>query len=503
MKRNNPAPERMRQSPLAIILYIFLFAKNLLRQFWWVILLFIFNPSRKNDESDFPFLMAIIAFSFISMMASIISYFRFYYYLTESDFHLEQGVLRKKSVQIPFERIQSIRVEQSLIHQAFNIVKLEVDTAGSKNNELTIMAITKDHADHIRNYIFSKKEALTKNQTSEEVSIASSQGQTKETPLFQLSFGTLLKIGISQNHLRSLGIIMAFFLSLFHRITEFINPKVDEYLEDIEIESFWSMISTSLLIIPFFLAISVLISAFQISFRYADFSVFKTKEGLRLIFGLFTRIEQVAIRRKMQIIALETNPIRRFLGLVKVRIFQASSSELQVNESLMIPGCSPQESDFVLKEYISPDVLQEAIFNQVDSKYRLRIFILAGCLPLAGLIGLAYANFGIEALYLAALLPVIAITAHYYYKRLKYAVHPDWIIKKEGIFGQKTTFLKTYKIQNVEIYRGFYQLRHGLATVIIHTAARPVSIPFVTLDQAYLLTNYLLAQVEQSKKHWM
>jgi len=503
MKRNNPVPNRTRQSAYAVFLYIILFAKNLLRQFWWVILLFILNPSRQNDDKEFPFLLMILAFSFISMMASIISYFRFFYYLTDKDFHLEQGILRKKSVQIPFERIQSIRVEQSLLHQALNVVKLEIDTAGSKNNELTIMAISKDGADEIRNYIFSKKAVLQKDTDSAGLPFETQQENATAPPLFQLNFGTLLKIGISQNHLRSLGIILAFFFSLFHRITEIINPQVDEYLGEIEIESFWSMISTSLLIIPVILLITVFISAIQISFRYADFAVYKTKEGLRMIFGLFTRIEQVAIQRKMQLIALETNPIRRLLGLIKVRIYQASSSELQVNESLMIPGCSKDQSNQVLSEYIDPGVADQAVFNQVDPKYRIRIFILAGCLPLIGMVILAYVNFGAEALYLLILLPIIAIISHYYYKRLKFAINSDWIIKKEGIFGQKTTFLKTYKIQNIEIYRGFYQLRHGLATVIIHTAARPVSIPFVTIEQANQLTDFLLAQVEQSNKHWM
>lgn len=499
MKRNNPVPERSRQSPLAIILFIVQFAKNLVRQFWFVAVIIFMNPARR---SEFYFLAGIAALSLVSLLASVIAYFRFYYYLTDKGFHLDQGVLRKKSVQIPFERIQSIRVEQSLIHQAFNIVKLEIDTAGSKNNELTITALDRETANEIRNYIFSKKEEL-QDQGEPELSLEERDVQDKGELLFQLDFVTLLKIGISQNHLRTLGIILVFFLSVANRIVELINPQIEDYVDQVQIDSLWAFLKAGAFILPFILIVSVLISVLQISLKYADFMVYKTREGLRLLSGLFTRVEQVAIRRKMQVISLETNPIRKLLGLVKVRIFQASSNELQVDESIMIPGCSKAESDLVVQEYLNPKVFDEAIFNQVDPRYRVRMFILGGCLPLAGLMGLAYYRFGSDALFLFTLLPIIAIVVHYYYKRLRYAVSSDWIIKKQGIFSKKTTALKTFKIQSVEIYRGFYQLRHGLATVIIHTAARPVTIPFVTLEQAQLLSDFLVAKVEQDRRSWM
>lgn len=504
MKKNNPFPERTKQSAWAIILLIVSFARQLIRQFWFVILIILFNPAR---STEFQFLLGLAALSVFSLLGSIIAYFRFYFHLSETDFHMEQGVLRKKSIQIPFERIQSIRIEQSLIHQALNVVKIEIDTAGSKNNELTITALHRSQADAIRAFIFSKKKdikgsssGLSDTEVSDESSLS---GADEGEKLFELGFGTILKIGISQNHLRTLGIIFAFFLTVANRVTELFNPDIEGLVENSESVSFWAFTSTIIFVLPLVLLAAIIISVVQVSLRYADFTVFRNREGLRLISGLFTRVEQVAIRRKMQLMYLETNPIRRLLGLVKVRFFQASSNEMDINQSVIIPGCSPGQAAEVAREYLDTKVFDEAIFNQVDPKYRLRTFFLAGLLPLAGLIGLAYYRFGPEALWLAVAIPIIALIVHEYYKRLQYAISDDWILKREGIFSQKRTALKIYKIQSVEIYRGFYHLRHGLATVILHTAARQVTIPFITHEQAIDILDYLTAKVEMDNKAWM
>ena len=505
MKKNSPVPIPSKQSPLAILLFVTRFGKNLLRQFWPLILIFFFNPGNRNELS---FLIGIIVLSFISMLASVLAYFKFFFYLSEDNFHLEQGILRKKSVQIPFERIQSVKIEQSILHQAFNIVKIEIETAGSKANELTITAISKSLADEIKDYIFQQKQQILDSApetdpSSKSLNSSYSINEPQATTLFQLDFLSLIKIGISQNHLRTLGIILIFFLSLFNRIMEIFGPKVDTYMEDIEVDSIVSALAAAGLVIPVLLIIAILISAVQLSFRYADFILLKTSEGLRLNFGLFTRIEQLAIKRKMQLVIIETNPLRRFFKMAKIRIFQAASSEVQVNESIVIPGCYTHQMDPVIQTYIDPAVIDRSIFNTVDPKYRLRLFLLTGMLPLLGLSIFTYFNVGWQALYLAALIPVIAGVVHLYHKRLQYAIAEGYVIKKQGILNRKITLLKTYKIQSVEIYQGFYQLRHGLATVILHTAARPVTIPFVSKEQAQLIADFLLAKVEQDSKPWM
>lgn len=500
MKRNNPAPEKTRQSPLAIILLLATFAKNTFRQFWPFIIVFLINPKR---SMEFQILIAVAVFSFISLISSILSYFRFYYQLTDEGLVVEKGIIRKSRIQVPFERIQSVNIEQGILHQAFNIVKLDIDTAGSKGSELSITALDKSMANEIRAYIFERKGSkMTEDgelSTEDGIAGSSSQGQF----LFQLSPATLFKIGISQNHLRTLGIVLLFLFGIAENLSRFAGDDVEEYIDGSFSSGIFNSALAGLILLPVFLIVSLIISVVQVSVKYADFTVLRTSEGLRLIGGLFTRIEQVAVRKKMQMMTFETNPIRRMLGLVKVRFYQASSMQVQVNQSIQIPGCSVSEVEMVAEEYISMDELKSAVFFPVDPKYRVRLFIFSALLPMLIVLGVLSWNFGIEAFYIFSLLPLLGIWVHFHYKRLQFAISNQSVIRKEGVFARKTTLLKLYKIQAVELSRGFYERRNNLGSVVIHTAARPLTIPFLPLAQASGIVNYLLYKLESEKRNWM
>ncbi len=500
MKRNNPAAERTRQSPLAIILLLATFAKNTFRQFWPFIIVFLINPKR---SMEFQILIVVAVFSFISLISSILSYFRFYYQLTEDGLVVEKGIFKKTRIQVPFERIQSVNIEQGILHQAFNIVKLEIDTAGSKGNELSITALDRTKANELRSFIFEQKG--TKSAAEGDLSADGDHlaGASPGQFLFQLSGFTLFKIGISQNHLRTLGIVILFLFGVAENLSQFGGEGVEEYMDG----TFWSGIFSTalaaLILLPIFLIVSLIISVVQIVFKYADFTVFRTHEGLRLIGGLLTRIEQVAVRKKIQMMTFETNPIRRMLGLVKVRFYQASSMQVQVNQSIQIPGCSQTESEMVAEEYISMYELKSAEFFHVDPRYRIRLFLFSGLLPLIIVMGVLSWNFGKDAFFVFLILPLLGIWVHLHYQRLVFAISNLSVIRKDGIFARKTTLLKLYKIQAVELSRGFYERRNNLGTVVIHTAARPVIIPFLPLSQASQIVNYLLYKVESEKKKWM
>lgn len=498
MKRNNPAPERTRQSPLAIILLLATFAKNTFRQFWPFIIVFLINPKR---SIEFQILIAVAVFSFISLVSSILSYFRFYYQLTEDGLVVEKGIFKKTRIQVPFERIQSVNIEQGLLHQAFNIVKLEIDTAGSKGNELSITALDRNKANELRSFIFERKSSQsgTTMVTETDDSGKSSPGEF----LFQLSPLTLFKIGISQNHLRTLGIVLLFLFGVAENLSQVGGEGVDDYIDGSYFSEIFSSTFAILILLPVFLIVALIISVGQIAFKYADFTVFRTTEGLRLIGGLLTRIEQVAVRKKMQMMTFESNPIRRMLGLVKVRFYQASSMQVQVNQSIQIPGCSPAESEMVAEEYISMDELKSAEFFHVDPRYRVRLFLFSGLLPLILVMGVLSWNFGKDAFFVFLILPLLGIWVHLYYQRLVFAISNLSVIKKDGVFARKTTLLKTYKIQAVELSRGFYERRNNLGSVVIHTAARPIVIPFLPLAQARQIVDYLLFKVESEQKNWM
>jgi putative membrane protein len=503
MRKNNPIPIPSKQSPLAILMLILQFAKNLIRQFWPVLLILLINRERAQE---YGFLAVILSLSVFSTLGSIISYFRFYIWMDDTHFYLNKGIFSKQKLQIPFERIQAIKLEQNLFHQFFNITQLEIETAGSKGSELKIHALSMEAAQSIRSYIFERKSELIPHNTDATVLEEQSNGYDEGNLLFSLPFSTLVKIGLSHNHLRTLGLILLFLFAGFERILEFALPSDSE----IDLDQTYSGLSLLfnigfiVFLMTIFLMGSVGYSIVQSSIKYADFMVYRTREGLRIIGGLFNRIEQVVVRRKIQMIVLDTNPIRRLLRLQRVRFFQASGDSLKLNESILVPGCSQSEADALLEEYADPGLLRDAIFKKVQPVYAVRYFLITLVVPLMAITGIAIWRFGIGGFWLLSMIPVLAFIAWLHYQRLEYALTTEFLIVRKGIFHRTYSVLRLYKIQSIDLFRGFYELRRGdLGSIIVHSAARRLAIPFLKLDEANQIFNYLTKKVETDRRHWI
>jgi putative membrane protein len=506
MRRNNPVESPSRQSPLAILMLILQFARNILRQFWPVALLLLLNRQRSEE---FGFLLAVAGLSFFSMLGSVLSWFRFYYWMDENHLFVNKGIFARQKLQIPFERIQAIKLEQNVFQQAFHIAKIEIETAGAKGSELTIHALPMELAHQIRSFIFSRKEeknTAAVDHASDSGEIGEPQKSYEGTPLFSLPFSTLVKIGISQNHLRTLFLVLFFLVFSLDQGLETMLP--DE--EEIDLEQVWSQWGFwfNLTAFAVFFVVIVLVSVGygigQTVFRYADFVVYKTQEGLRIVGGLLNRMEQVVVRRKIQLVVLDTNPVRRLLGLQRVRFFQASGDAVSLNESIYVPGCSAAQADQLLQEYVDPEQLRSLMFSKVQPAYAIRFFLLSLLLPLIGLTAAAVIRFGWQSMWLLSITPFLAWFAWAYYSRLEYAISSDFMVVKRGVFYRSTTIIKLYKIQAVTVFQSFYERRRGnLGTVIVHSAARKVVIPFLELDQARFVADVLCKKVETARKHWI
>ena len=60
-----------------------------------------------------------------------------------------------------------------------------------------------------------------------------------------------------------------------------------------------------------------------------------------------------------------------------------------------------------------------------------------------------------------------------------------------------------YKIQYLQLNQSIYQRRKKLATVIIHTAAGQIKIPYIDLELAQKINNYAVFKVESSERSWI
>ncbi len=506
---NNFATRR-RQSPIAIFLIVQKLIEQIIRQFWPILLVVILNnfdfQTKSSGGGEDPYFTRILfAIGALSAIGSIIAYFKFYYYIKDDEFIIEKGLFNKTKINLPFDRIQTINFEQNLIHRAFNVVSLEIDSAGSTQKEISLQAITRKKAEAIRAFIMTEKAKL---QTTEQevVDVAEIEAPTANL-LMELSPLDLLKVGVSQNHIRGLGIIMGFGFWIFQTLEDFFpdyqqgDNIADYFIEDL---GFGTIFYFSTYLIVALIVFSVLISLVSTVFQHFNLKFFRTKVGFKVISGLFTKREASANINKIQLIRWRDSILKRMFGIFQLGLFQASSAAVNTRQAINVPGCYEHQINTVRTTYFPEEQRLNYKVHGISPLIIGRRVLYLGGIP-ALILGLnAYLNQSLLIAALALIWPIIVFfTSRIFHRNWKFHLSEEGILTEHGILGTQFTLLKWYKVQAVKTRQSIYQRRKDVADLYFYTAAGSVRIPYISLEKAQQITNYVLYKVEVDNRSWM
>ena len=247
-----------RQSPKAILLILLKYLRIIVRQVWPILLIVLINPT---SGKGYVITLIVMGIVFLAIVYSLLAYSRFYYFIQKNELCVRSGVFRKTVINVPFDRIQSVDFKRNLAHQFLQVVSVQVDTAGSKGSELELDAIEFTKAEELRDLVLAYKRSQSLSKESQVDSIPPIP-QVAEKPelILSLSPNDLMKVGMSENHLRTAGIIFAFFLSLADDLDQLLGWDVYGQLEHTTTAMSLVGILATLIAIPLFIIISFLIT---------------------------------------------------------------------------------------------------------------------------------------------------------------------------------------------------------------------------------------------------
>ncbi|MFT6808929.1 MAG: putative membrane protein [Saprospiraceae bacterium] len=498
MKKSNLFDTPSRQSQWAIVFIIIRFLRKLLSQLWPILIAFFLGKSSSFDRYE----MLFSGLGLFGMITSVVAYFRYYFYVSEDELVIRSGLFKKVKLNIPYERIQSINFKQTILHRLFQVTELEIETAGSDSLETRLDALTLEKAEALRSLLLEKREAAISLSQNIEL-IIDENIDTEKSTILELSFKQLVKIGLTQNHFKLVGITIGFLFSVFiYGFTFDVEFKdVLQYITNLHLEI---SIGQKLLLGLLILTLSVLFSIIIVILRYYKLHFWRHGNKFQIVQGLFTRREVAALDSKIQMLHWGQNPLERWIGFYNI-LFRQASSGGRSKQSLhfQIPGCEETQVDYVKQQWLGKKMESTFETEGISKHFFWR--------------GLKYRSifFGIlilVAAYLAewfaipmlVLLAVIAI----YFKWLKYiktlyGYNNNELYIGGGILGIKHTLLPAYKIQNLTIEQTPYEWRRNLASLKIDTAAGKVIIPFMAYDKALKLLDLLIYRVEKTQKGWM
>lgn len=451
----------------------------------------------------------IIAVLFL--IISYLQYRRFFFYVVDDKFVMEKGLLSRDRITIPFDRIQTVNLNQNLIQQLLGVMAVKVDTAGSAQKELEISALPKPYARELQQYLIDKREELKqeKSEIEEEAEIIHESTSkpavefTSKKPLISLGFKDLMMVGLTENHLRTGLLLFAVVYGYMQQYAEYLLKPFEPFIEEQKNALMASWLILLPIVVVAFLLISVLMSMIQTTLRYFNLEFFVDEKGVQMVSGLLKRAEYQIPTNKIQYLKWKSNPLRKLIGLKTLAVKQAAPQEVNERKNVVrVPGCKVDQLDVVLDTFYPQ--LKEGTYTHYRSNKLLRLQLTIYLAIIPSLLITALGWFG-WPFSLGALLylPISLYFIKKYFYSVFMMVSSEMLILKKGWVYPTRVAMPLYKLQNVKLSQSIFQKQRNLASLTFYTAAGAEGFKHLPYEEAAELYNFLLYKVESSDRGWM
>ena len=103
-------------------------------------------------------ILAILAAFGLFAGFTALSYKHLYYEVGPNEFSLYSGILSKKKVHVPYQRIQSVDQKASILQRLFGVCNVSIDTAGgAANKAILIPYLTKQAESALKSELYARK----------------------------------------------------------------------------------------------------------------------------------------------------------------------------------------------------------------------------------------------------------------------------------------------------------------------------------------------------------
>lgn len=461
--------------PLALVFDVFRLVRGFLLP---AIPLLLF--SRRSSWGIMLMLLAVFALG-----RAVVRYVSFTYRVEGGELITREGLIGRTERHIRFERIQEVRIEQSLMHRIFGVVEAKVETGSGGGPEATFTVMARRDAEALRAAVRGRQTATLHEASAgfspdAASSVSQATDRSEREVLRKLSLRDLVLGGLTSNHLVSVFVFIgALWALLDDLLPEDVYQRLDEAIRLVAGRAAGQGLRTAVIIavVSFsaILATGMVLSVLGSILLFYDFTLARRGEDLERSYGLLTRRSSTLPRRRIQTLAIEEGWLRRLAGLASVRVETVSSrsednAEQREGRDLLLP---------VVPRTLVEDIIP-AVFPDVDQSAWRRVSPLA---VRRGLKKVAIVALLISiAIFVAtkswAAFAALLLTAFAYpvlkrqYEHLGYSRGERYFHARRGWLGRLRQIVPVRKVQAVEIRQSPFDRRLGLATVAVDTAGQ-------------------------------
>jgi len=491
-----------RQSAIGVLVMFADTLQKIARALWPILVIWIFKFDELNKVYFFS--GAIAVFLGIALVAYLkYRNFTFYIDAENEELILQEGIFNKTNTAISLSKIQQVNINQSLVQRMIGVYGLEVDTAGSTKKEGVIKAISHALALALKARLM---EVEKKGITDDMNAITADLMSEEERPFIKISLLSLLKVGITSNYIRSIGLILAFFITLYENGMNFLEQSdFDKQELDSYVNQSFAM-TTIALLLAFFLLLVLVFNVIRIVLKYYNFKISKQNESLLLSFGLFNTKSTIIKPERVQITTVSQNYFQKKMNILELKIKQASSGEKEERKAVIdIPACNKIESNAILMLLFDKLAVKGLMLKPNYRKLVFALF-LSIVLPLSGFLGFGY-FVAPSILEFMPFVPVYVIfvgsIAYFGFRNYRLFVNDDFIIKQSGAWDIANEMIVPEKIQAITSSQLFWHKSADIGSITIHTAGGNLSFQLGDFTRIKHYMNLWLYEIETSDSNWM
>lgn len=545
-----------RTSPFAIVFFVGRTVRNFARSFIQLIATFgaLWVLIDRN-----PAVILVIPFGIAAIIAGgVLQYWFFRFRLEEDRILIRQGVFRKTSLDLPFDRVQGINVERSLIDRILGLVTVSLDTAGSVTAEGQLPSVSTDLADWLRTKAGAGGPTRGADAAGDDdgraggvvTSATAPKVEARGEVVLKLTAGDIIRIGLANRNI----VLAAAFLGLLGEVLQIGEDAVEWAMESAE-AAFQAAdeIVRTLLVAGFVLAGLTLVLAVVIGgafLRHHAFTLWREGTAFRSRAGLLTQREVVVETTKIQQLTLSQGLLMRLLRGFRLRALPAAllpgqgveGTGISMAEVLEVPFLRDPKAEELRSRVFGTEggsltlLPRNREFRRVSPLYiralALRISVTAAlvsapflapllashagtyladaprALPgasfLAALPGIGGAGAAALGMFLwwLVLIPPAALLAWQRWRHQAYLHDDDGLASRTGFFGRKVDAFLFRKAQSVSVRQSPLQRRKGLATLQVQLACGQVAVPYMDHGVACRLRDHMLYRAESSRRRW-
>lgn len=506
-----------RLSPIAIAYFLVSNIIQFVRQFIVVISALAYSASTADLQSTAYFVPVVSVLLLSTLVSGLTSYWFYQYRIRDQHVEIRSGVFKRRNINLPFWRIQNVKILRPFYYRITDYVVMVLDTAGSAQEEAKIVAVTSGFAQQLKQQILLSSSKGEKAEQGDKLSPSSTEANSDshsidEQVINRRSLSDLILHGLTNNRVWIiLGALAPFYDDIAGGFYDYID-KLGLSLDALVVTehvAWWQLSLYVITMMIFVLAIMASVSVVGSVFIYYNFTLSRTADRYIRRSGLFSQQEVSMRESRVQKVAIKQDWLDYLLGranffFVQNKTGEKQEQELSASHKMLVPSVTEPEARFLANDIMPYNAVYDVEYRPISIRFVTRYFLLA-VVPLFILVTLVgFPREGIAVLLVSVPAAVLLQMLIYWrWRRWGYSIDKRYLYVRKGIVGIDRYCFELHKVQQVVVTQSLLMQRSSLANVRFVLASGDVSIPFLPQEVAYSLANKALWEVETQRRSWM